>query len=53
MLWGDQWECRCGTNNNEFRERCRDCGVTKEEGFVRDTNFVGMPLDVQTTKPAT
>lgn len=53
-MWGDQWICRCGWRNLEFRKSCRNCRRPKEEAIgeegwpqVMDNVIVGNLLEGQ------
>lgn len=31
MLYGDQWDCKCGWSNLTLRKRCRNCGTPRSD----------------------
>ena len=39
MLYGDQWQCKCGTWNMTLRKNCRECGHPQSEAVKTEDSL--------------
>jgi hypothetical protein len=45
MIYGDQWDCRCGWSNLFVRKRCRNCG--EDRGSAPTVPFEDLVADIE------